>query len=414
MARIDFRYGTKRYFIAQYAENGTPWVDCYYALRDKVRAQEKPWIFTANPPKGSGGRRTPKAIYEQLGDLKHEVRRVYALLNRNADDADVDTSGDEIPKPDETPVPDNACDKCGKVKPLFHDDATGLSLCEDCLTPELPDVPQTKRDEVLFFVAEWRRIRKWISQRATATGATPVDSLDSMRPVLEAMRGIVSGISAKALLFSMCAHWSIETRHDAGIADVDFHAEADGDLLDSTHHKLTGYVAKLAEARIPILLVGAAGTGKSRLLRKLATEILELPYGETPMTAGATPSWLLGRHTINGYQVSHFLEIYSNGGVFNFEEIDASDPNMLIVVNNALALQPGEEFFNPVNGETYTRHPDFIPAATANTFGLGANAQYTGRERLDFATIDRFRMGRVVLSLDEKLVDTIVKDTKLD
>lgn len=123
------------------------------------------------------------------------------------------------------------------------------------------------------------------------------------------------------------------------------------------------------------------------------------------MTPGATRGDLLGRHTVSGFIPSQFVEIYSGGGVFNFEEIDASDPSMLIVVNNALA---SDSLFNSANGEVYKKHPDFIALATANTFGLGSDSKYTGREKLDLATIDRFRMGRVVVTLDENLADHLM------
>jgi hypothetical protein len=123
------------------------------------------------------------------------------------------------------------------------------------------------------------------------------------------------------------------------------------------------------------------------------------------MTAGATPSWLLGSHTIKGFNSRPFIEIYSKGGVFNFEELDASDPNMLLVANNALA---SNRLFNPMNGETYDKSPNFIAWSNANTFGLGANRAHTARERLDAATIDRWRMGRIFVPIDEKLEESIL------
>ena len=46
--------------------------------------------------------------------------------------------------------------------------------------------------------------------------------------------------------------------------------------------------------------------------------------------------------------------------------------------------------------------------AAGNTFGTGASREYTGREKLDFATIDRFRMGRVWFDLDEDLARRMI------
>ena len=48
--------------------------------------------------------------------------------------------------------------------------------------------------------------------------------------------------------------------------------------------------------------------------------------------------------------------------------------------------------------------------STSNTFGMGSDTKYTGREKLDLATIDRFRMGRVLVSLDENLAKSLMFD----
>jgi cobaltochelatase CobS len=152
------------------------------------------------------------------------------------------------------------------------------------------------------------------------------------------------------------------------------------------------------------MLVGPAGTGKSFIARQLS-EYLEIPYGETPMSPGATRGDLLGRHTIGGFISAEFSMIYAGGGIFNFEEIDASDSSLLIVLNNALA---GNHLYNSANGEVFEKSPDFIAVSTANTFGLGANRDYTARERLDAATIDRWRMGRIFVDMDEKIEEKIL------
>jgi cobaltochelatase CobS len=221
------------------------------------------------------------------------------------------------------------------------------------------------------------------------------------------------GISARMCVYAMCLHWPEVSRENAGVATMDFLAESESN--PHGFHTLYGYVRKLALAAkgqdFGISLIGPSGTGKSRLAKQIAASIQTeshpdgLPYGETPMTPGATRGDLLGRITMEGYIPSQFVEIYSGGGVFNFEEMDASDPSMLIVVNNALA---SGELFNSVNGQKYVRHEDFIAFSTMNTYGLGANAKYTGREKLDLATIDRFRMCRAVISLDESLAERII------
>jgi MoxR-like ATPase len=97
-----------------------------------------------------------------------------------------------------------------------------------------------------------------------------------------------------------------------------------------------------------------------------------------------------------------FLDCYENGGVFLFDEIDAADANVMLVINSALAngqLSVPSRHDNPVA----KRHPDFICIAAANTFGHGADRQYVGRNELDESTLDRFRIGTVPMDYDEAL-----------
>ena len=45
--------------------------------------------------------------------------------------------------------------------------------------------------------------------------------------------------------------------------------------------------------------------------------------------------------------------------------------------------------------EEVQAHPDFRVIAAGNTFGLGANYEYVGRNQLDMASLDRFAVVRV-------------------
>jgi hypothetical protein len=72
----------------------------------------------------------------------------------------------------------------------------------------------------------------------------------------------------------------------------------------------------------------------------------------------------------------------------------------MVSVNAALA---NGELANPVNGETYHRHPECIIVAAANTYGLGGDAMYVGRNQLDAATLDRFILAKLYVVYDEEL-----------
>jgi len=177
--------------------------------------------------------------------------------------------------------------------------------------------------------------------------------------------------------------------------------------IEGTTHEAFGRVLELAMARKHIFLPGPSGCGKSHMAKQVA-EALGLRFGSISCSAGMSESQLLGRMVPKGKQgqfeflTTEFLDCYENGGVFLFDEIDAADSNVLLVINSALAngqMAVPSRHGNPVA----KRHPDFVCIAAANTFGHGADRQYCGRNQLDEATLDRFRIGTVPMDYNEKL-----------
>jgi|GEM_PF-2601604 len=158
---------------------------------------------------------------------------------------------------------------------------------------------------------------------------------------------------------------------------------------------------QLASARLNILMVGPTGCGKTFISSKIA-EALDLDFSSQSCSAGVSESafsgWLIpvGAGGKFVYVSSEFVRIYENGGVFLFDEMDASDANMLVFLNQALA---NDSFTIPQRHENplIKKHKDFVAIAAANTGGGGADAMYHGRNSLDEATLDRFRVGTVVM-----------------
>lgn len=377
--------------IRELAERNLTKRQAFAELRPLVESGIRPMIFSANV----GGRRVAKPMAEQLVELKNEIGRVYAILGRSVssdfDSDEIETSDieEEISEEEESEEEEESAKPRAKGKATIQD-----SLRE--------------------FLRRVREVRSFCEERARQS--EPIDSI-SMRPSQAAAKLIPEGVPVDALLDAMTMHWSKDARRDAGIRDFNFKALSASIMrqrsiekitrssgVEETPHALFGYALVLAESRQPIMLVGPAGTGKSHLAAQLA-DYLGMKYAETPMSPGATRGDLLGRHTIGGFITAEFVECYGGGGVFNFEEIDASDASMLIVLNNALA---SSQLYNSSSGEMIEKHPDFIPVSTANTYGLGANREYTARERLDAATIDRWRMGRIFIPLDESVEESIL------
>jgi cobaltochelatase CobS len=187
---------------------------------------------------------------------------------------------------------------------------------------------------------------------------------------------------------------------------------------DGTEYKAEGHVRTefqevltAAMCGLNILLVGPAGCGKTHLAHQVA-EALGRSFASISCTAGMSESALMGWMLPSeggafDYTPSDFVTMYENGGVFLFDEIDAADPNTLLFVNQALA---NGSFYLPQRkgNSKVTRHPDFVCLAAANTFGTGANMTYAGRERLDEATLDRFRAGTVMLDYDTRFEKSVI------
>jgi energy-coupling factor transporter ATP-binding protein EcfA2 len=144
-------------------------------------------------------------------------------------------------------------------------------------------------------------------------------------------------------------------------------------------------VLKLISTKEPVFLYGPAGSGKTSLAVKSA-DILELPHYSISVNEQTTKTDFLGYFDAHSKLVmTNFRKAYEHGGVFIIDEIDAGNPNVLTVLNSALA-----NGFMAFPDGNVARHDDFVCVCTGNTTGNEANIQYIGRNILDAATLDRF------------------------
>jgi cobaltochelatase CobS len=140
------------------------------------------------------------------------------------------------------------------------------------------------------------------------------------------------------------------------------------------------------QARFPVYLPGPAGSGKTTAAMN-AAKAFNLSFHFNG--AVDTEYKLLGFTDAGGrFHETPFYRAYKDGGVYLFDEIDASNPQALVALN--AALENGYCVFG--NGETVAMHPDLYIIAAANTYGSGATHEYVGRNKLDAASVDRFVM----------------------
>jgi len=166
------------------------------------------------------------------------------------------------------------------------------------------------------------------------------------------------------------------------VVTLEYRAPAGVEKIDMAHPALAELLTWVNAGCHP-LMVGPAGSGKTTAGMHIAKAL-----GREFYFTGAVDNVfkLNGYMDANGnYVRTSFRDAYENGGVFLFDEIDASHPQAIVAFNAALAN--GHHDFPDGSVE---RHPDFVCLAAANTYGRGADRVYAGRNQLDGASLDRF------------------------
>ena len=148
-------------------------------------------------------------------------------------------------------------------------------------------------------------------------------------------------------------------------------------------HNKFNIIKSCVENNIPVYLAGPAGSGKNHTLEQIAKALgLEFYFTNSVQQEYK----LTGFIDAGGvFHETEFYKAFKNGGLFFLDEMDASIPEVLVLLNAAIA----NGYFEFPNGKI-TAHENFRVVAAGNTVGSGADEAYTGRMVLDQATLDRF------------------------
>ena len=173
--------------------------------------------------------------------------------------------------------------------------------------------------------------------------------------------------------------------------------------FDEVLHEKFDTVLKFVQMNEPVFLSGQAGTGKNVLCKQVA-KALDLDFY---FTNAVTQEYkLTGFTDAQGfYHETQFYKAFKNGGLFMLDEMDASIPEVLIILNSAIANRyfdfpmGKDKDGNEIGGYTEA-HPDFRVISAGNTFGLGADYDYVGRNQLDMASLDRFALVEIDYDLN--------------
>lgn len=155
-------------------------------------------------------------------------------------------------------------------------------------------------------------------------------------------------------------------------------------LKGDVHHDKYEQIKTCLGCGIPVYLAGPAGSGKNHTVEQIAKEMGWNFYFSNSIQQ---------EYKLTGFIDAggdfHDTEFYKactdeKECIFFLDEIDASIPDVLVLLNAAIA----NGYFEFPNGRVDFDNVHFV--AAGNTVGSGADDMYTGRMVLDQATLDRF------------------------
>lgn len=171
------------------------------------------------------------------------------------------------------------------------------------------------------------------------------------------------------------------------------------------HHKIDDVIKAITSAERNsknIMLSGTVGSGKTTLCSQVADK-LGLDFYPYSLCQQTTKSDLVGFIDAGGsYRASALRIAFEKGGLVLLDEMDASNPNVLSIINNMLS---NEQFYFPDG--LIKKNEDFKCICAMNSNGRGSEIIYTKSQRLDASTLDRFVFIKIDIDedLERKLTD---------
>ena len=169
---------------------------------------------------------------------------------------------------------------------------------------------------------------------------------------------------------------------------------------NEVHHEKYEIIKTCLQCNIPVYLAGPAGSGKNHTVEQIANEL-----GWNFYFSNSVQQEYKLTGFIDAGGCFHDTEFYKactdeKECIFFLDEMDASIPEVLVLLNAAIA----NGYFEFPNGRVNFKNVHFV--AAGNTVGSGADDMYTGRMVLDQATLDRFAIIEFDYSLNIEMAIT--------
>lgn len=163
---------------------------------------------------------------------------------------------------------------------------------------------------------------------------------------------------------------------------------------DGLFHKEFGTLLQLVQIGMHTYLPGSPGTGKSHAASQVA-KTLGYEFGGISFGPQTAESRLVGGMTANGEffepmmlkLIRHAMDNPDSGSVMCLDEMDNGHGGVQATLNSLLA----NGWMTAPNGDHLVVGPNMVFVACANTYGTGPTAEFSGRNKLDAATLDRFK-----------------------
>lgn len=184
---------------------------------------------------------------------------------------------------------------------------------------------------------------------------------------------------------------------------------------NNKRHRNEDEIVKRLKCLKKAFLVGPAGTGKSTLAMKACAEIFGIEGGvdgvvksdkfaQISFSPDTVSADMIGFQDVNGvFHETDIIRVFRDGGLILFDEMDDADASLLVKLNTMIA-----NGVIPTPNGVVTQNENTYIVGTANTFGKGANAMYVGRNRLDAATLDRWKLATIFVDYDTRLEDGLI------
>lgn len=241
--------------------------------------------------------------------------------------------------------------------------------------------------------------------------AENADLLNSMNILGKVVAGMVSQMKSDEIALTVAG--TLKEQIDQYIFDTYGKVEKKVTLVSEFgKHEVPGVqhskfetVLKFVANDEPVYLAGPAGSGKNVICKQVAQALGLDFYFSNAVTQEYK---LTGFTDANGkFHESQFYKAFTKGGVFMLDEMDASIPEVLIILNAAIA---NRYFDFPAPIGKVEAHKDFRVIAAGNTYGHGADSSYVGRNALDAASLDRFAM--IEVDYDERIEMNVTNNNK--